>query len=373
MSHKNQIEIYHFNSSAKYWLVRAEGGKYYDDFKLYGFISIPHNHVPLDILQETFSHYTEEEIISFYKQILAADEKGQDLSIRQITYNAIQIYSFAKEMSVGDYVVVPSSKSNHLLIGQITSDIYEKDIPDGQVTLNHGYEQSRVMKGRDVEWINEVPRSKVNPKFLYNALRVNHSIFNITDLSKYIDGLISPLYFKNGKLHLWLRVNTKEPINSSMWKSLYSIIDEHKNPEINEEIIATSNVESPGLITLQSIGQFISEKHWMLESGLIGLGVLFGDIDIKGIKVKGLFPYLQQRKTARLEERKLTVEVEMMEKDAKLKDIQREVEIEKARKELESLRNRNVRAFEITVDSPNVSYENVPQTQMDSDENQGEG
>ena len=28
MSHKNQIEIYQFNSRAKYWLVRAEGGKY---------------------------------------------------------------------------------------------------------------------------------------------------------------------------------------------------------------------------------------------------------------------------------------------------------------------------------------------------------
>ena len=98
---------------------------------------------------------------------------------------------------------------------------------------------------------------------------------------------------------------------------------------------------------------------------------MFGDIDTKGFKVKGVFPYLQQRKTASLEERKLTVEVETMEKDAKLKDAQREIEMEKARQELELLRN--VRAFEITVDSPNVSYENVAQTQMDSDENQGEG
>ena len=109
----------------------------------------------------------------------------------------------------------------------------------------------------------------------------------------------------------------------------------------------------------------------MLNSGLIGIGLLFGDIDIKGITVKGVFPYLRERKIASLEERKLTVEVETMEKDAKLKDVQREIEMEKAHKELELLRN--VRAFEITVDSPNVSYENVPQTQMDSDENQGEG
>ena len=60
-----------------------------------------------------------------------------------------------------------------------------------------------------------------------------------------------------------------------------------------------------------------------------------------------------------------------MEKDAALKDMQRELEIEKTRQELELLKN--VRASEITVDSPNVSYENVAQTQMDFDENQGEG
>ena len=141
-----------------------------------------------------------------------------------------------------------------------------------------------------------------------------------------------------------------------MWKNLYSIIDKYKNSEIDEEIIATSNVESPGIITLQSIGQFISDNHWMLNSGLIGLGLLFGDIDIMGIKVKGLLPYLHQRKTASLEERKLAVEVETMEKDSELKDIQREIEKEKARQELESLRE--VRAFDISVDSPSVSYEN---------------
>ncbi|UTX64473.1 hypothetical protein [Streptococcus constellatus] len=371
MSHKNQIEIYQFNSRAKYWLVRADGGKYYDDFKYNHFISIHHNQVTLADLQTTDLLLTTEKTIEHYKQQIARVYQDKSLSKHQITFTAKRLYRFIEDMNVGDYVVVPSFKSNYFLIGQITSDVYEKDMPDGQVTLNHGYEQSEDIKRRNVRWINEVPRWKVNSKFLYSTLTVHHTIFNITDLSKYINGLISPLYFKDGKLHLQLRVNTKEPITSSMWKNLYSIIDEYKNPEIDEEIIATSNVESPGEITLQSISQFISDNHWMLNSGLIGLVLLFGDIDFKGIKVKGLFPYLQQRKTARLEERKLTVEVETMEKDAALKDIQREVEIEKAHKELELLRN--VRAFEITVDSPNVSYENVPQTQMGSDENQGEG
>ena len=371
MSHKNQIEIYQFNNRAKYWLVRADGGKYYDDFKYNHFISIHHNQVTLADLQTTDLLLTKEKTIEHYKQQITRVYQDEELSKHRITFTAKRLYSFVEDMSIGDYVVVPSFKSNYFLIGQITSDVYEKDTADEQLTLNHGFDQSTDIKRRNVNWINEVPRRKVNPKFLYSTLTVHHTIFNINDLSKYINGLISPLYFKDGKLHLQLRVNTKQPITSSMWKNLYSIIDEYKNSEIDEEIIATSNVESPGEITLQSIGQFISDNHWMLNSGLIGIGLLFGDIDIKGIKVKGLFPYLHQRKKAGLEERKLTVEVETIEKDAELKDIQREVEKEKARKELETLRN--VRAFEITIDSPNVFYENVAQTQMDSNESQGEG
>lgn len=371
MSHKNQFEIYQFNNRAKYWLVRADGGKYYDDFKYNHFISIHHNQVTLADLQTTNLLLTAEKTIEHYKQQITNVYHDKELSKHQITFTAKRLYSFVEDMSIGDYVIVPSFKSNYFLIGQITSDVYEKDIADEKLTLNHGYDKSTDIKRRNVNWINEVPRSKVNSKFLYSTLTVHHTICNITDLSKYIDGLISPLYFKDGKLHLWLRVNTKDPITSSMWKNLYSIIDEYKNSEIDEEIIATSNVESPGGITLQSIGQFISDNHWMLNSGLIGLCLLFGDFDIKGFKVKGLFPYLHQRKTASLEERKLTVEVESMEKDAKLNDVRRDIEIEKARKELELLRN--VRDFEITVDSPSVSYENGFQTQTDSIGNQDEG
>lgn len=370
MSHKNQFEIYQFNNRAKYWLVRADGGKYYDDFKYNHFISIHHNQVTLADLQTTNLLLTAEKTIEHYKQQITNVYHDEELSKHQITFTAKRLYSFVEDMSIGDYVIVPSFKSNYFLIGQITSDVYEKDIADEKLTLNHGYEKSTDIKRRNVNWINEVPRSKVNSKFLYSTLTVHHTIFNITDLSKYIDGLISPLYFKDGKLHLWLRVNTKDPITSSMWKNLYSIIDKYKNSEIDEEIIATSNVESPGIITLQSIGQFISDNHWMLNSGLIGLGLLFGDIDIMGIKVKGLLPYLHQRKTASLEERKLAVEVETMEKDSELKDIQREIEKEKARQELESLRE--VRAFDISVDSPSVSYENEFQMQTDSNGNQDE-
>jgi len=182
MSHKNQIEIYQFNSRTKYWLVRAEGGKYYDDFKYNHFISIHHNQVTLADLQTSDLLLTTEKTIEHYKQQITRVYQDQNLSKHQITFTAKRLYSFVEDMSIGDYVVVPSFKSNYFLIGQITSDVYEKDIPKEQLTLNHGYEQSTDIKRREVKWINEVPRRKVNPKFLYSTLTVHHTIFNSSTL-----------------------------------------------------------------------------------------------------------------------------------------------------------------------------------------------
>ena len=121
MSHKNQIEIYQFNSRAKYWLVRAEGGKYYDDFKYNHFISIHHNRVTLADLQTTDLLLTAEKTIEHYKQQINRVYEGEELSKHQITFTAKRLYSFVEDMSIGDYVVVPSFKSNYFLIGQITS------------------------------------------------------------------------------------------------------------------------------------------------------------------------------------------------------------------------------------------------------------
>lgn len=217
-----------------------------------------------------------------------------------------------------------------------------------------------------MKWINEIPRYKVNPKFLYSTLTVHHTISNITELSKYVDGLISPIFFKDGKLNLWLRVNTPKGISSASWKDLYAVIDDVKNPVINEDIIATSNVESPGYITLQSIGQFISTNHGMFSSGLISLAVLFGKVSIKGIEINGILPAYRQNQISKLEFKERSIDVKQKEKDVELQDLKRDLEIEKTRKEL-----RAIREMEISVDAPHVYYENAEQMQKDSDDLMG--
>ena len=359
MSENKQIEIYEFNSHSNYWLVRADGGKNYDNFKYNQFISVQHNEVSLNALSSGERLLSTEKPIEYYKRLISSIYKDKKLSKRKITFTAIELYRFIEEMSVGDYVIVPSSKSNYFLIGKIISNVYECPKAE-KMESTHQYEHSRDIKRRDVQWINEVPRNKVNPKFLNGTLSVHHQISNITELSKYVDGLISPIFFKDGKLNLWLRVNTLEGITSESWRDLYTLIDDVKNPEINEKIIATSNVESPGNISLQSIVDFLSSNDWIFSSGLFTLAALFGKINTKGVEIEGLLPAWHKYKMNRLDYRERKVEVEQTEKDAELKDIKRDLEIEKTRKEL-----RTIGEMDISIDAPDVCYEDAGQTQGD--------
>ncbi|MFQ6324335.1 hypothetical protein [Lactococcus garvieae] len=355
----NKIELLEIKTQAKYWLVRADGGRYYEQFKYERFISVHHNEMKIADFCSKELLLTEEKTIEYYKEQIARKHKTDDLSKHQITLAAKKLYNFIDGMSIGDYVVVPSKKSNYFLIGQITSNAEEiESLPD--FPINYGYDRNTDLKRRRVRWINEVSRKKFNAKFLFSTLTLHHTIFEITEYDKYIDGLISPLYIKNGKLNLKLSVNTDKPITSSTWAALYNLIEMEKNHEIDEEIIVTSNVESPGDINLSAVFKFLLDTSQYSSSGILGIAMLFGEIDVKGIKFNGLFPYLHNRKIKNLEKRKLTVEVEKMEKDSELDDINRDIEIEKSRKALQEIRD-----MDITIDNPTIFYENESQKQMD--------
>lgn len=377
---KTVVELREIDSSAKYWLVRAEGGKYYDNFKYERFISVHHNEITLEMLSFTELLLTEEKTLEKFKEIVSRIHKDDNWSKQKIASIAKRLYYFVEGMSVGDYVVVPSHKSNYFLIGEIISDPFEESA-ENISSLKSSYETVDHLKRRRVNWINEVPRYKMNSKFLYRTLTMHQAIIDVTQHSEYIDGLISPLYAKNGNLFLRLNVNTDRPITSDMWYSLYSIINSSQNSEKNERIVVKANVESPGFIVLSSsLAPFLDYiGQYPIQSGILTLALLFGDIDIGSIKLKGIVPSIQvmnqqrhQNKKARLENELTELELETQRKQEPLTDLDIQIELEKKQQELQELqqsrRNQiNVQRFDITVDAPNVNYGDGQQMQMDYD------
>ena len=371
-----KIELIELKSNARYWLVRADGGKYYEHFKHHNFISVHHNEITLEKLQSSTLLLTKEKNIEYYKMQILAEHKDDNWTKHKIAFAAKRLYSFIEEMTIGDYVIVPSYKSNYFLIGQITGEVKEVHLPE-ESSLNYEFDTTSDSKRRKVKWINEVPRRKINPKFLYSTLTMHQSIIEVTQYSKYIDGLISPLYLKEGKLNLKLNVNTEKPITSQMWKSLYSVIDLIRNEKLDEEITVTTNVESPGDINLTTIVKFVSDHKEFLNYGILSLAVLFGDVDIKIAKIKGIVPTLisvgerlEEKRKLKIENDSAMIDLETKEKDVELHDIERRIQIKEAENKLLQLYSNDshqIRELDITIDSPNVSYANEDQTQTDSE------
>ena len=371
-----KIELIELKSNTRYWLVRADGGKYYEHFKHHSFISVHHNEITLEKLQSSTLLLTKEKNIEYYKMQILAEHKDDNWTKHKIAFAANRLYSFIEEMTIGDYVIVPSYKSNHFLIGQITGEVKEVHLPE-ESSLNYEFDTTTDSKRRKIKWINEVPRRKINPKFLYSTLTMHQSIIEVTQYSKYIDGLISPLYLKEGKLNLKLNVNTEKPITSQMWKSLYSVIDLIRNEKLDEEITVTTNVESPGDINLTTIVKFVSDHKDFLNYGILSLAVLFGDVDIKIAKIKGVVPTLisigerlEEKRKLKIENDSAMIDLETKEKDVELHDIERRIQIKEAENKLLELSlndSHQIRELDITIDSPNVSYANEDQTQTDSE------
>jgi predicted Mrr-cat superfamily restriction endonuclease len=299
-----------------YWLVRADGGKYYDDFFLNNFVSIADNEITLKEIQEEFKRMDVlGNTFEGYKQIyfnIYSDWKPQ-----QIAHGASRIMKFMDDMKVNDLVLVPSKSSLTYLIGIIQSEPYEIK----QESINQGihlhYNVNPYTKRRKVKWIKEVDRSEMSEK-LYWMLSAHQSIFDLSDYEDQINRLLAPTYIKNGMCHSTVKVNKSDGLTTDEWYDLFSIIKEVSG-DSSEKIIAKNNVQSPGYL------EFITsltntEKLITLSSFITGYGFLFSKVKVGNMEILGFVPYFFNE--GKLNREKLKHENRSLELDNKLKEIE---------------------------------------------------
>lgn len=382
MSEK-ELTIYEIPDDTQYWLVRADGGKYYEDFEYSNTISLQDNDLTLELFNgpAMLSH---EVRLDYYKKKIASVKP--EFNPHQVSIAAKKMLAFINQMKIGDIVIVPSKQTKHFLIGVILSEPYELTDKELENLQKRGermnYKASDNKKRRKVKWLNEVSRSKVNSNFFY-TLTMHQSIIDVSDTRDYIAPLLSPIYIQDNKLTLCIRVNTSRGITSETWQSLYMMINELKNTKINESIVVKSNVQSPGFIVLTSaLTQFIEGMPLSLSVLVVIYQLLLGDIEFKGYRIKGLIPtgyklyreWTMDKKEAKskdldnemkaLEVREKELELEQKEKDQQLADLQRE-------KELIKLSN-EITMMNLSLDEPTAPNANGFQMQMDFDDFESE-
>lgn len=356
--YSNILEI---PNATGYWLVRADGGKYYDDFFLNDFIAVSDNEITLEMI----SKYNKGSLVGittdFFKDIYGEVYKGW--TAQQIAHAVSRTQKFIVEMKIGDLVLVPSRNSKDFLIGIITSDVYQ--ITEDEVTskIEVNYAINPFLKRRKVQWLKEIPRYEISEK-LYWILSAHQTIFNLEENKENINQLLAPIYIQDGLCHGTIKISKKEGLNANEWYDLYSIIKNHSD-NTEDEMIIKSNVQSPGLI------EFVTENAGsILAVTTVLSGFIIGEVNIIGIKLKGILPYFQSHK-------KGSLEIEVMAEEKKAKQLENErtqFELEKEREiwETKKLENQAERLrLQLQISNFDAGRVFEDQTQTDNQDDQG--
>lgn len=232
------MELVNIDSKRKYWLVRTQGGQYYEEFIKGNYVAIGWDEFDdLSYLTTSSKDTVVELIRQKYK-----DEKRPG-------YIYGQMITFIKGISDGDIVMIPSKDSKLFYFGVITGDPY---------IANENNSGNEFVKRRKVRWIKELKRRELDP-YLYNLIYTQGTVSNATKLGEYIDRSIHSFFVKGDKAHIIFRVSKKKgilvneflPLVSNATKVIEDISMNHgENIESARKVEMKTNVQSPGVIEL---------------------------------------------------------------------------------------------------------------------------
>ena len=171
---ESDLPILKFNDSINFWLIRANGGKYYDDFINNEYVGIKYNLLTIAALKElgksTLVSSDDVRNMMFEKYNTSAKKTSNSLtpiSKIQLTLHARQTYDFTFNVKIGDIVLTPAKRSHKFAIGVIMSEPYDaskkylsqtkKEYENGDIQ----YLPSEYSKRRDVFWLHVVGRKEL--------------------------------------------------------------------------------------------------------------------------------------------------------------------------------------------------------------------
>lgn len=266
------MPVLHVSESRRYWFIRTQGGDYFSEFFLDGFVGIGHEDVPC-IPEDKRT----EEVIAKVRE-----------THPQATRVMNQVYKFCKEIHENDIVIIPSASSAQFAFGVIEdSEIYtvepisDEEKEDGKCPFTRRHK---------TRWIQGIPKARVDSK-LYTFFRNQQTLSSVDDYSEFIERAIHPFYIKNEQAHLTLSINTaKSPNAFDMPLYIGGILTRAKDI-YNElgldaelaDIRSRTNVQSAGLIEL------FGDPVFVAFVGIICIALFGGKISFEsdGHSIKG--------------------------------------------------------------------------------------
>lgn len=153
----NKLDISVFSEERNYWLLRTQGGTYFDEFYFNNYIGIEWD----DIVDNTIKS------METMAQIVSQKYPEE----KRATYVAGQIWKFIHDFKKGDIVLIPNKDSKIIAFGEILEDdIYVSDDgisdPFAQLSIPDDEDSNSIpvlRKRRRVKWIKTIKRELLDP------------------------------------------------------------------------------------------------------------------------------------------------------------------------------------------------------------------
>lgn len=311
------------NDNTNYWLVRTAGGAYYDQFVAENFIAVGWNKISnLDLIKEAKADEEKRETMLKEIRKLVDTEteketqpKGEREREAQKSRIFNQINRFVNEMSIGDYVLIPSSHSNLIEFGIIISDakIVKKEVVDMEE------DECDFTKRRDVEWLYRAKRDKLDP-YLYGLIYSQHAISSANDYAHYIDRTINRFFVKGNQAHLIFEVDKKSEIYGgefikfiNVTLNLLDSFNEFTESNLDKDLVQIkANVQSPGFIEFFGNINIIFAISLMITAIIGGKFSLFKIATFESLGIiEQVRKFIEQFQRYNIEKEKLSLQKSM--------------------------------------------------------------
>lgn len=234
-------------TTKNYWLVRTQGGKYYDDYKRNGFIAINWDEITISDIEDLSVNDLARKVKEKYP-----DKQGQGRTANQLRV-------FSKIIKKGDAVIITSHSSNKLTIGQIIEDEPFVDVINEQL-LEDNNKLCPYHKRKKVAWGPTYNKYEIDIELFKMLQHAQQTISSANEYADAIESLTHNFYTKGNEAYLALRVKKDGKIPMSeffpMGTEILNLAVEFNNFsqlfKIDIDDIETKiNVNSPGKIKLK--------------------------------------------------------------------------------------------------------------------------
>lgn len=269
------FNIKQVDANRRYWLVRTQGGIYFNNFYLGGYIAVDWNLI--DNIELIHDASKDSDRKTELKNIIIENYPEETRPGNIVN----QLCRFVNEMKAGDIVLIPSEGSNFLGFGELVEDeIYV--ISKEKAMSEEANNKCNFLKRRKVKWLKHIKKNELDVN-INSLLNSRYAITKADNYAPFIDRSLYNFFQKKDKVHVVLNIRDDNEIRALdmvklIHNMIYSIDIFNKITKSNfdkSSIDLKMNINSPGTI------EFAGWIPTGLIIGVLVIAVVGGSIKFK--------------------------------------------------------------------------------------------